>query len=78
MKREMNVGGGWCSTEEHRNEGATCGFSGEAGMVITWTVSLDGRVLREGIQAMIGQQGRLTGNSKFKLAVLWEMKAQGW
>ena len=47
-------------------------------MVITWTVSLDGRVLREGIQAMIGQQARLTGNSKFKLAVLWEMKAQGW
>ena len=51
-------------------------FSGETGMVMTWTVAIDGIVLRDGIQGVLGQEGRLTGHSSSMLAGPWEIKAQ--
>lgn len=41
-------------------------------------VPYQGRVLWAASQRMAGQQGRLPGNSRFKLAELREVKAPGW
>jgi len=32
-------------------------------MIVSWTISTDGRVLRDDNQGILGQEERLTGNS---------------
>ena len=62
--------------KRQESKGLRVRFSGEIGMILSWTISIDGRVLRGNIQGMLGQEERLTGNSSLMLAVAWEMKTQ--
>ena len=46
-------------------------FNGETGMIISWTISTDGRVLRDDNQGVLWQEERLTGNSSIVLVMSW-------
>lgn len=64
-------------TQKIRNEGLHMWLNGETGMIISWTISTDGRVLRMTTSGYSGRR-RLPGNSSIVLAVSWGTTQEQW
>lgn len=55
----MEVGGDDLPKRKETKELHVWSVNGEPGMVITWTISIHERILREGNNGVLGQEGRL-------------------
>lgn len=73
----MEVGGDDLPKRKETKELHVWSVNGEPGMVITWTISIHERILREGNNQRGAWAGGEIGNSSFRLAALWERKTQG-